>query len=47
LIGSIHGVAKLLMNGAPANGWEVWFYKDEHGRNIAINALREKFRLNR
>ena len=40
--GSIHGVAKALMNGAPANGWELWFYKDEHGKKITINAIREE-----
>ncbi|MCI0554721.1 MAG: site-specific DNA-methyltransferase [Anaerolineae bacterium] len=42
LTGSIHGVAKSLMNGAPANGWDVWFYKDEHGKKILIDTLREK-----
>ena len=42
--GSIHGVAKTLMNSAPANGWELWFYKDEHGNKIAIDELREKIR---
>jgi site-specific DNA-methyltransferase (adenine-specific) len=42
--GSIHGVAKSLMNGAPANGWDLWFYKDEDGKKIPIDTLREKFR---
>ena len=42
--GSIHGVARLLMNGAPANGWDLWFYKDESGKKIPIDTLREKFR---
>ena len=41
--GSIHGVAKSLMNGAPANGWDLWFYRDENGKKIPIDALREKF----
>jgi len=42
--GSIHFVAKSLMNGAPVNGWDVWFYKDENGNKIVIDELREKFR---
>jgi modification methylase len=42
--GSIHGVARSLMNGAPANGWDLWFYKDDNGKKISINTLREKFR---
>ena len=42
--GSIHGVAKSLMNGAPVNGWDVWFYKDENGNKIVIDELREKIR---
>jgi len=44
VIGSIHGVAKSLMNGAPVNGWDVWFYKDENGNKIVIDELREKIR---
>lgn len=46
LTGSIHGVAKALMNGAPANGWDVWFYKDETGNKVVIDTLREKLRSN-
>ena len=42
--GSIHGVAKSLMENAPVNGWDVWFYKDETGKKIVINELREKLR---
>ena len=42
--GSIHGVAKHLMNDAPANGWDVWFYKDEDGKKIVIDELRDKIR---
>jgi site-specific DNA-methyltransferase (adenine-specific) len=42
--GSIHGVAKSLMDDAPANGWDVWFYKDEDGNKIVIDELREKVR---
>jgi modification methylase len=44
LTGSIHGVAKALMENAPANGWDVWFYKDEDGKKIVIDHLREKIR---
>jgi site-specific DNA-methyltransferase (adenine-specific) len=44
ITGSIHGVAKALMNGAPVNGWDVWFYKDEAGRKIVIDELRKKIR---
>jgi len=46
LTGSIHGVAKALMNDAPANGWDVWFYKDESGTKIVIDELRERLRSN-
>jgi modification methylase len=42
--GSIHAVAKSLMNGAPVNGWDVWFYKDAKGNKIVIDELREKIR---
>ena len=42
--GSIHGVAKALMNGAPVNGWDMWSYKDASGNKIAINELRKKIR---
>jgi len=44
ITGSIHFVARTLMNGAPVNGWEVWFYKDASGKKMAIDALREKTR---
>ena len=47
LTGSIHGVAKSLMNDAPANGWDVWFYKDENGNKIVIDELREKLRMSK
>jgi hypothetical protein len=32
------------MENAPVNGWDVWYYKDETGRKIVINELREKIR---
>jgi len=44
LTGSIHGVAKALMQNAPANGWDLWFYQDENGKKIVIDELREKIR---
>ena len=46
LTGSIHGVAKVLMENAPANGWDLWFYKDEQGQKIVIDELRERLRAN-
>ena len=46
ITGSIHGVAKSLMGDAPANGWDLWFYKNESGKKIVINELREKLRSN-
>jgi modification methylase len=42
--GSIHGVARSLMDDAPANGWDLWFYQDENGEKRVINDLREKLR---
>ncbi len=42
--GSIHGVASSLMEYAPVNGWDVWYYKDESGKKIVIDELREKIR---
>ncbi|HKJ39044.1 MAG TPA: site-specific DNA-methyltransferase [Anaerolineales bacterium] len=47
ITGSIHGVAKALMNGAPVNGWDMWFYKDKNGKKITINAIREEIRNER
>ena len=47
ITGSIHGVAKALTNGAPVNGWDVWFYKDENGKKIVIDELRKTFRKRR
>lgn len=43
LTGSIHTVAKAI-TGAPANGWDVWYFKDEHGKKKVINELREQIR---
>jgi modification methylase len=44
LTGSIHGVARALMENAPANGWDLWFFEDEQGNKTVIDALREKIR---
>jgi site-specific DNA-methyltransferase (adenine-specific) len=44
ITGSIHSVARALFDNAPANGWDVWYYKDESGRKIVIDELREKLR---
>ncbi|HEX5809687.1 MAG TPA: site-specific DNA-methyltransferase [Anaerolineales bacterium] len=44
ITGSIHGVAKALSNNAPANGWDLWFYKNTQGEKISINDLRERLR---
>ena len=44
ILGSIHFVAKSLMNGSPVNGWDVWFYQDEDGTQFPIDTLREKLR---
>ena len=40
LTGSIHAVAKSLMNGVPANGWELWIYIHEGGERRKIDDLR-------
>jgi site-specific DNA-methyltransferase (adenine-specific) len=43
MVGSIHGIAKLLLN-APANGWDVWFYENNAGERVSINDLRQHLR---
>ncbi|MBI5946101.1 MAG: site-specific DNA-methyltransferase [Chloroflexi bacterium] len=43
LVGSIHAVARELSNGAPANGWDSWLYK-ENGKLKVIDELREGIR---
>jgi DNA methylase/RAMA domain-containing protein len=42
IVGSIHAVAKELSN-APANGWDMWLYK-ENGKLKSIDGLREQIR---
>jgi site-specific DNA-methyltransferase (adenine-specific) len=44
LTGSIHAVAKSLSNGAPANGWDCWFYETEIGERVPIDRLRQQVR---
>ena len=44
LTGSIHAVARSLSNGAPANGWDCWFYEDANGDRLLINRLRDQIR---
>jgi len=44
ITGSIHGVAKFLSDGAPANGWECWFFEDKEGLHTLIDQLREQIR---
>jgi DNA modification methylase len=42
--GSIHTVAKSLLLGAPANGWDCWFVEDENGNRIVLDKLRQDMR---
>ncbi len=44
--GSIHAVARSLMDGAPANGWDLWEYKGLDGKKIKIDVLRQAIRSN-
>ena len=44
ITGSIHAVARSLLKGAPANGWDFWLYEDEIGQKQTINHLREILR---
>lgn len=40
LTGSIHTVARALLNNAPCNGWDLWYYRDETGNLYPLNNLR-------
>jgi site-specific DNA-methyltransferase (adenine-specific) len=42
--GSIHQIAALLLGHQPANGWERWYFQDEHGQIRSIDELREAWR---
>ncbi len=44
LTGSIHMVARSLLDGAPANGWDLWLYNDKNGERRTIDALRQTIR---
>jgi modification methylase len=41
--GSIHQAARHYSNGAPCNGWDLWFL-EEDGALINLDVLRERFR---
>lgn len=41
---SIHMTARYLTNGAPANGWELWFIDNDKGERVPINHLRQALR---
>jgi modification methylase len=41
--GSIHQAARHYTDGAPCNGWDVWFL-EENGELIKLDILRERFR---
>jgi len=41
--GSIHKLAKQLSKG-PANGWNLWYWRDEMGQYRVIDELRQKLR---
>jgi modification methylase len=45
--GSIHQVARQLLNGSPCNGWDLWFYRDRSGDLHPIDQLREALRRGR
>jgi len=40
LIGSIHSVAKSLLDGVPTNGWDNWLYEID-GKRYVINTIRK------
>lgn len=44
LTGSIHGVARSLSNGAPANGWDCWLFEDGNGDRQPLDKLRQQLR---
>lgn len=42
--GSIHKLGALLANTPACNGWTCWYYQDEQGSLVLIDALLEKIR---
>jgi DNA modification methylase len=45
-VGSIHQVARSLMNDEPCNGWDCWFYEDKAGKRNPLEVLREAYLKN-
>jgi modification methylase len=41
LTGSIHSIAKDLSGSFPANGWDCWFFENNHGERAPIDQLRK------
>jgi modification methylase len=44
LRGSIHTLGALMANLPSCNGWDHWFYQDDTGSLIVVDALREQVR---
>lgn len=44
LTGSIHSVARSLLNNGPANGWDLWLFAREDGSRASIDLLRQQLR---
>jgi len=47
IVGSIHEVARGLLNNAPSNGWDCWLYEDEAGKRNPLEVLREAYLKNK
>ena len=45
--GSIHQLARQLTSGSPSNGWDLWYFENDHGVLETIDQLRHIFRKNR
>ena len=45
--GSIHRIAALAQAKTNHNGWDYWFVEDEQQRLVSIEALRERYRVER
>ena len=43
-VGSIHKVAAKALGKSAHNGWEFWYYEDDTGQLVSIDALRNKYR---
>ncbi len=44
-VGSIHKLGALLRGLPACNGWEHWYYRDEHGALLVIDTLRDNLRV--